>query len=296
MLPIDSPVKVRRGTACCAPIENAVFSAKLIPLPPLWLLRKVVGILGLLMLFPLCVYAKQLSDAEVAKEIGKDSNKAIIEEFLKYELREVNEYATKPLLKAHPSLEFFIKQAERGPFKSLLFLEEQVHRLQDAQKNINSFPYSISFSASEKQKILGLRATADKIVSYGIPLMKRDFYRVVEAAKQLADKRRKHPMELMPDPKFRDEIYRTCEPTAEGLDRAMGELSEGELICMRLGWTLEEVTLTRLWLVINDNWLPKKDDYMVFRKKRSEYFQKRLKRIYGNSPNEKNPSGKKTGK
>jgi len=126
--------------------------------------------------------------------------------------------------------------------------------------------------------------------------MKRDFFRVVEAAKQVADKRRKHPMALMSDPKFRDEIYRKCESTAEGLDREMGELSEGELICMRLGWTLEEVTLTRLWLVLNDNRLPKKEDYMPFRKKRSEYFQKRLKRIYGHSLDEKTPSGKKAGK
>jgi hypothetical protein len=249
-----------------------------------------------MLIIPLCAEARQLSDAEVAKEIGKDHNKAIIEEFLKYELREVNEYATKPLLKTRPSLEFFIKQAERGPFNSLLFLETQVHKLQDAQKNINSLPYSLAFSSGEKKKIVGLRPTADKIISFGIPLMKRDFYRVVQAAKEVADKRRKHPIELMPDPRFRDEIYRKCEPTAERLDEAMGELSEGELICMRLGWTLEEVTLTRLWLVVNDNWLPKKDDYMVFRKKRSEYFQQRLKRIYGNSVNEKSPTAKKTGK
>jgi hypothetical protein len=254
------------------------------------------AVLSLLIVFPLCAQAKQLSDAEIAAEIGKENNKAIIEEFLKYELREVNEYAVKPLLKNHPSLTFFVKQAEKGPFKSLLFLEEQVHRLQDAQRHIDSLPYSVAFSSQEKPKILGLRATADRIISYGIPLMKRDFFKVVEAAKQVADKRRKHPMELMPDPKFRDEIYRKCESTAEGLDREIGELSEGELICMRLGWTLEEVTLTRLWLVFNDNRLPKKDDYMAFRKKRSEYFQKRLKQIYGYSLNEKNPSGKKAGK
>ena len=111
--------------------------------------------------------------------------------------------------------------------------------------------------------------------------MKRDFLRVVEAAKHVADKRNKHPMELMRDPAFRDAVYRSCEPTAQQLDEAMGKLSEGELICIRLGWTLEQVTITRLWLVLNDNWLPKPDDYMVFRKKRSEYFQKRLKRIYG---------------
>lgn len=260
------------------------------------LMQTLAGLWSLLLFLPFCAHARQLSDAEIAREVGKENNKAIIEEFLKYELREVNEYATKPLLKSHPSLEFFIKQAERGPFKSLLFLEEQVHRLQDAQKNINSLPYSLAFSSGEKKKILGLRPTADRIISYGIPLMKRDFYRVVQAAKEVADKRRKHPIELMPDPKFRDEIYRKCESTAAGLDSAMGELSEGELICMRLGWTLEEVTLTRLWLVVNDNWLPKKDDYMVFRKKRSEYFQQRLKRIYGTSVNDGNPAGKNTSK
>lgn len=225
--------------------------------------------------------AKQMSDAEIAREIAKEGNKAIIEEFLKYELREVNESVTKPLLNQHPSLSFFMKQVERGPLNSLFFLEAQVHKLRDAQKNIDSFPYSISFSSEEKKKILGLRSVADRIVSYGIPLMKRDFFRVAQAAKELADKRRKHPMELIPDSKFRDAIYRQCEPTAERLDREMGELSQGELICMRLGWTLDQVTVTRLWLLVNDNRLPEQNDYMVFRKKRSEYFQNRLKRIYG---------------
>ena len=90
-------------------------------------------------------------------------------------------------------------------------------------------------------------------------------------------------MELLPDPKFRDAIYRQAEQTPESLDKEMGELSEGELICMRLGWTLEEVNLTRLWLTFNDNRLPQRDDYMAFRKKRSEYFQQRLKRIYEGS-------------
>ncbi len=226
------------------------------------------------------VVGKELSDAQIARELSKENNKRIIEEFLKYELREVNEYATKPLLQNHPSLEFFLKQAERGPVNNLFFLEEQVHKLRDAQKNIDSFPYSISFSSAEKKKILALRPVADRIVSYGIPLMKRDFFRVVEAAKELADKKNKHPVALMRDPGFRDAIYRRCEPTAEKLEEEMGKLSEGELICMRLGWTLEEVTITRLWLVWNDNWLPQKDDYMIFRKKRSEYFQKRLKKIY----------------
>ncbi|MGE5446017.1 MAG: hypothetical protein ACM3SR_15730 [Ignavibacteriales bacterium] len=239
---------------------------------------------------------KQLSDAQIAKELSKENNKVIIEEFLKYELRDVNEYATKPLLKNHASLEFFIKQAERGPVKNLFFLEEQVHKLQNAQKNINSLPYSISFSSAEKKKILGLRQVADRIASYGIPLMKRDFFRVIQAAKQLADKKNKHPMELIRDPAFRDAIYRHCEPTAPSLDEAIGKLSEGELICMRLGWTLEEVTVTRLWLAFNDNWLPKEDDYMVFRKKRSEYFQKRLKRIYGEANSATPASSKSSGK
>ncbi len=234
-------------------------------------------------MLPVYCSAKQLSDAEIARDLVAENNRIIIEEFLKYELRDVNEYATKPLLKAHPSLIFFIKQADRGPLKNLLFLEEQTHKLQAAQKNIDSLPYVILFSASEKKKILGLRSTADRIVSYGVPLMKRDFYKVIQAARELADKKKKHPMELIPDPKFRDAIYRQAEPTAESLDKAMGELSEGELICMRLGWTLEEVSLTRLWLTFNDNRLPQKDDYMAFRKKRSEYFQQRLKRIYGES-------------
>ncbi len=242
-----------------------------------------VALLGICLAASVSSAAKQLSDAEIAKEVAKEANRTVIEEFLKYELREVNDAVTKPLLNQHPSLNFFIKQAERGPLNSLFFLETQVHKLRDAQKNIDSLPYSIAFSSEEKKKILGLRPVADRIVSYGIPLMKRDFLRVAEAARELADKRRKHPMELMPDPKFRDAVYRQCESTAQGLDRAMGELSEGEQICMRLGWTLDQVTITRLWLVMNDNRLPEQADYTVFRKKRSEYFQKRLKRIYGES-------------
>jgi len=245
---------------------------------------------------PDSVLGKELSDPEVAKELVKENNKVIIEEFLKYELGEVNEQVTKSLLKDHRSLEFFVKQAQRGPLNNLLFLETQVRKLQDAQKHIDSLPYSISFSSAEKKKILGLRTVADRIASYGIPLMKRDFLRVVEAAKHVADKKNKHPMELMRDPAFRDAVYRFCEPTAPGLDEAMGKLSEGELICMRLGWTLEEVTITRLWLVLNDNWLPKQDDYMVFRKKRSEYFQQRLKRIYGEATAAKPASPKSTAK
>ena len=65
--------------------------------------------------------AKQLSDAEIG-DLVAENNRIIIEEFLKYELRDVNEYTTKPLLKAHPSLIFFIKQADRGPLKEPPFL------------------------------------------------------------------------------------------------------------------------------------------------------------------------------
>ncbi|MBI5252374.1 MAG: hypothetical protein HY912_23005 [Desulfomonile tiedjei] len=241
-------------------------------------------------------FAAEMSDQQIAADILKENNKVIIDEFLKYELREVNEYATKPLLKAHPSLVFFQKQAERSPLSSLLFLEQQVHKLRDAQKNIDSLPYSIAFSSGEKKKVLGLKPSADKIVSYGIPLMKRDFHRVLTASKELADKKKKHPMELIPDPNFRDAIYRRAEITAQDLDTEMGKLSEGELICMRLGWVLEEVTVTRLWLVFNDNKLPDKDDYMAYRQKRSEYFQKRLKRIYGENASDKSIPKKKASK
>ncbi|MEW6351979.1 MAG: hypothetical protein AB1646_23255 [Thermodesulfobacteriota bacterium] len=225
--------------------------------------------------------AAGISDKEIAKAIVNPDNKRLLEAFLKYELREVNECAAKPLLKSRPSLEFFMKQAERGPLESLLFLEQQVHKLQDVQKNIDSLLYSVAFSAEEKKKILGLRKTADEIVSYGIPLMKRDFYRVVIAARKVGQKYGKPALDLMPNPKFRDEVYRCISATARGLDSEMGELSKGERICMGLGWVLEQVTVTRLWLAINDNRLPKEADYLVFRGKRSEYFQQRLKRIYG---------------
>jgi hypothetical protein len=259
-------------------------------------LRIAVALYILLLAVPACATAKSPSDAEIAAELSNENNKTIIEEFLKQELREVNEYATKPLLARHASLEFFIKQVDRGPFESLLFLEKQVHKLQDAQKHINALPYSLAFSSGEKKKILGLRGVADRIVSYGIPLMKRDFYRVVQAAKELADKKRKHPMELLRDPGFRDSIYRQVEQTPDGLDTEMGKLSEGELICMKLGWTLETVTVTRLWLLVSDNTLPKESDYMVYRTKRSEYFQKRLKRIYASGASESAPAARKRSK
>lgn len=239
----------------------------------------VICLLLAVLTFP--AHARQLSDAEVARELLKDHNKAIVEEFLKWELREVNDKVTKYLLKDYPSLIFFIKQVDRGPLESLFFLETWVHRLKDAQESIDAFPYSTVFSSGEKKKVVGLTKVTRQIISYGIPLIKRDFVRVAHAATELADKRRKHPMELIPDPAFRDAIYRQCEPTAEGLSKAMGELSEGELICMRLGWVLEQVTVTSVWLKVTDNDLPNERDYMFFRTKRSAYFEKRLQRIYG---------------
>jgi hypothetical protein len=249
----------------------------------------ILSVLLLALVMPVTSSAKSLSDAEISKEILAEHNKAIIEAFLKNELREVNEKVTMHLLKDHPSLTFFIKQVDRGPLKSLIFLEEWVNKLREAQQNIDKFPVSMVFSAEEKKKIMGLKPAADKIVSYGIPLIKRDFYRVMAASKEVADKKGKHPMELMPDPAFRNAVYRQCETTAEALDREMGELSEGELICMRLGWVLEQVTVTSLWLKINDNDLPLEKDYMVYRKKRSEYFQNRLKKIYADQTGTKRP-------
>ncbi len=255
--------------------------------------RPPVSILLAIFLFAMtasgahAVSIKNMSDQQIAREVNAQGNKVIIDEFLKQELRDLNQYATKPLLRAHPTLDFYEKQADRSPLQSLLFLEEQVHKLRDAQKNIDSLPYSLAFSSEEKKKVLGLKPVADKIVSYGIPLMKRDFMRVVVAAKELADKKRKHPVELMKDPKFRDAIYREIERTPAELDEEMGKLSEGDLICMQLGWVLEDVTITRLWLVFNDNKLPDKDDYLAFRKKRSEWWQKRLQRIYSSTTDER---------
>lgn len=243
--------------------------------------KSTVLLCTLVLALPAAGLAKATSEAEIAKEIKKQTNRAIIDEFLKCELRDVNRHVTDRLLSRHPSLVFFVKQVDKGPLKSLFFLEEWVHRLRDAQKNIDSLPYSITFSSAEKKKILGLKPVTERIISYGIPLMKRDFYSVVVAAKELAAKRGKSPLALIPDIRFRDAIYRHVKPTAAGLDAEMGELSKGELICMRLGWVLEQVTVTRLWLTINDNTLPEQADYMVYRKKRSEYFQKRLRQIYG---------------
>ncbi len=246
--------------------------------------RRLIVACLMALLFPAFTTGKSLSDAEIDRQIKNEDNRAVIDTFLKHELNEVNEYAAKPLLKQHPSLVFFINQAQRGPLKNLFFLEQQVHELRKAQQNIDSLPYNLAFSSKEKKKILALRPTADKIVSYGIPLMKRDFYRVVVAARDLAAKRKRPVHELLSDPAFRDEIYRHAEPNRERLDNEMGELSDGEKICMELGWVLEQVTLTKWWLIFNDNQLPRRDDYLAFRKKRSEYWQKRLARVYKPAP------------
>lgn len=240
----------------------------------------LAALLGMIAFSTAVAAPKTPSDSKISREIMKTQNREIIEAFLRYELQEVNKHVTNRLLGAHPSLEFFIKQAERRPLESLIFLEEQVYRLRDAQKNIDSLPYSIAFSSSEKKKILSLKPTADRIVSYGIPLMKRDFYIVLQAINKLAAERRKHPMELLPDPAFRDAVYRQCTSEPQKLDNEMGEISYGEHICIALGWVLEQVTVTRLWLVFNDNKLPRPKDYRLFRKKRSEYWKKRLTRIY----------------
>jgi hypothetical protein len=254
-----------------------------------------IVVLCVLMLGFLPSYAqnKELSDAVVAREIVKDSNKAIIDAFLQAELRDVNEHAVKPLLNQHPSLEFFVKQVDRGPLNSLFFLETWVNRLAAAQKDIDNILMQAAFSADERQKLMELKPTTSKIISYGIPLMKRDFYRVALAAKELADEKKKNPVQLIRDPAFRDAIYRHCEPTPQGLDKALGELSEGELICMKLGWVLDGITATRLWLTVNDNNLPEENDYMAYRKKRSAWFEKRLKRIYGQSEGSDNAADQK---
>lgn len=241
---------------------------------------KVICLTLVLAAQPLFCTAKELSNAQISAEIKKEANRAIIDEFLKAELSEVNKHVTKSLLSQYPSLIFFINQVDKGPLNSLFFLEEWVHKLRDVQNNIDSFPYIITFSAEEKKKILGLVPVSKRIISYGIPLMKRDFYKVVVAARELAAKKNRQPIQLMNDVEFRNSIYRQAISTAEELDTEMGKLSEGELICMRLGWVLEQVTITRVWLQVTGNDLPRPNDYMVYRKKRSEYWGRRLKQIY----------------
>jgi hypothetical protein len=243
-------------------------------------LGKVMCLALVLVAQPLFCAAKELSNAQISVEIKKEANRAIIEAFLKAELSEVNKYVTRPLLSQHPSLIFFINQVDKGPLNSLFFLEEWVHKLQDAQNNIDSFPYLITFSAGEKTKILGLVPVTKRIISYGIPLMKRDFYKVVVTARELSAKKSRQPVELIRDVEFRNAIYRHASSSAQELNTEMGKLSEGELICMRLGWVLQQVTVTRVWLQVTGNDLPEPNDYMVYRKKRSEYWDRRLKQIY----------------
>lgn len=258
----------------------------LLPLFP----RIATLILALLVLSPLAVEARGPSLEEISRAIEQKDNRALINAFMKYELGEVNEYATKPLMSKYPSLIFFINQAERDPLGSLLFLETWVGRLREAQKNIDSIAYSIAFSSSEKEKIMSLVPTTKKIISYGIPLMKRDIYSALMAIRYLAGKKNQDPLQLLKSPDFRDAVYRQCESDPKKLDKEMGELSEGELICMRLGWVLEEIRLTRLWIVLNDNELPKPKAYMAYREKRSAYWQKRLKRIFPDKKVSSSPS------
>lgn len=260
---------------------------------PACLVKAAAPLLCFLAVFAAAAQGRGPSHEEISEAIVQPDNRRVINAFMKHELGEVNEYATKPLISKYPSLEFFITQANRDPLESLLFLEKQVHRLRDAQKNIDSFPYSLAFSSEEKKKILSLESTAKKIISYGIPLMKRDMYRVLVAIKYLSSKKKKDPMSLLPSPDFRDAVYRQCESDPQALDKAMGELSEGELISMKLGWVLEQVTITRLWLVFNDNKLPEPNAYMAYRKKRSQYWKERLKRIYreaGNTRSNERPA------
>lgn len=236
---------------------------------------------GLLSVLAIPAHGATPSEEVITREIRKGPNKALIEEFIVRELDEVNEIVVKPLLPRHPSLQFFINQAAKGPLNSLYFLEQQVYKLREAQENMDSLPYLVIFTPSEKKILLGLRSVAKRFVSYGIPITKRDFYRVLMAIRKLAKQRGANPIALIQDPKFRDAVYRECAPTAAILDREMGELSYGESVSMKLGWTLEKVTVTRLWMIFQGNRLPTPEDYEVFRKKRSEYFKKRLKRIYG---------------
>jgi hypothetical protein len=245
------------------------------------LLKYSLVMIAAIACLPMAALSAGPTDEDISRALKNPENREIIEGFLKAELSEVNEYAAKPLLGKHPSLKFFIKQAQSGPLKSLLFLEEQVDKLKDAQENINSLPYVITFTPSEKKKILGLREETEEIISYGIPKMKRDFYTVLQAAKKLSARQKVSPLDAVGDHRYRDEMYRMAAPTPEILSAEMGKLSHGEKVCIRLGWVLEQVTVTKLWLMVNDNRLPTPEDYAAFRKKRSEYFQRRLKRIYG---------------
>jgi hypothetical protein len=240
----------------------------------------VLAVAVVLLVLPSWARAKQYSDAQISQFIKDPRNGVLIGEFLKYELRLVNEYATKPLLKRFPSLEFFINQAERGPLKNLFFLEAQVIKLRDVQKNINSPLYSLVFSDSEKKKIMSLVPAADEIVLYGIPKFKRDLFKLCVAIRRVAAIKGKDPRALLPNREFRDAVYRKAEPVPKKLDDELGELSHGEQVCFRVGWVLEGVRLTRLWLIFNDNWLPRPEAYKAFRVKRTEYWDKRMPEIY----------------
>jgi hypothetical protein len=241
-------------------------------------------ILGFVLAFSCAVVsanAKALSNDEIDRIVKEPANQEIIEAFLRLELGEMNEYAVKPLLAGRPSLVFFINQAQRGPLKNLIFLEDQIDRLRDAQRDINAFPYSVAFSEGEKKIVLSLKDWADEIVLIGIPRFKMDLHKILSAAKELANRKGKRPMELLPDVEFRNAVYRRCEPMPKELDEEMGRMSQGEWLCFRLGWELEKVTVARWWLTFHDNHLPKPNDYEVFRKKRSEYWSKRQAAIYG---------------
>ncbi len=223
---------------------------------------------------------KTLTDEEISRELITSNNKIIIAAFLYHELKHLNQHVTKPLLSKHPSLTFFMKHGERDALENLLFLEEQVKLLRETQKHINSLPYSIAFSAGEKKTILGVRDYTDRVVSYGMPIMKRDLHRMLEAVKTLAKKAKKQALELIPRVEFRNEVYRFCEPTPEGLVDRLGCLSRGEQTCMRMGWVLQNVTVVKVWNAVQGWTLPTPNDYQAYRAKRSEYFERRLKQIY----------------
>lgn len=226
------------------------------------------------------VDAKGLSNEQIDRIVKEPEKQRIIEAFLKLELADVNEYAVKPLLPSRPSLIFFINQAQKGPFKSLIFLEDQILRLREAQRDVNAFPYSVAFSEDEKKIVLSLKDWADEIVVIGLPRFKLDLYKILSAINELAAAKRRNPLDLLPDTGFRNAVYKRCEPMPKELDEEMGRMSQGEWLCFRLGWKLENVTVIRWWLTFYDNVLPRPNDYEAYRKKRSEYWTKRLAAIY----------------
>ena len=118
-------------------------------------------------------------------------------------------------------------RSQNIPIVAVLFDERSARKPAEAQARIDSVPYVLVFTPAEKKIILSLRESADDIVFRGIPLIKRDFYRVLTAARQVADEKRKHPLELMPDPAFRNTVYRRAEPVPKKLDEEMAKLSKG---------------------------------------------------------------------